>query len=83
MVVVLKELTDANLTNYYEKHTAYYLIYNIFLMRQFVENQMPGWRWTGEIDSPILGTEGNKEFLCHLKNDPGTGKSRNEVSSPV
>ena len=50
---------------------------------QFVENQMPGWRWTGEIDSPILGTEGNKEFLCHLKNDPGTRKSRNEISSPV
>ncbi len=52
-------------------------------VRQFVENQMPGWRWTGEIDSPILGTEGNKEFLCHLKNDPGTRKGRNEVSSPV
>ncbi len=35
-------------------------------VRQFVLSHMPGWHWAGEIDSPILGTEGNKEFLCHL-----------------
>ena len=37
-------------------------------VRQFVEASLPGWRWTGLMDSPILGTEGNKEFLACLKN---------------
>ena len=39
-------------------------------VRLFVGGQMPGWRWIGDIDSPILGTEGNKEFLCHLSTRP-------------
>ena len=37
-------------------------------VRRFVETSLPGWRWTGVIASPILGTEGNKEFLACLKN---------------
>ena len=37
-------------------------------VRQFVESSLPGWRWTGVMDSPILGTEGNKEFLACLQN---------------
>lgn len=37
-------------------------------VRRFVEDSLPGWRWTGVIDSPILGTEGNKEFLACLQN---------------
>jgi 23S rRNA (cytidine1920-2'-O)/16S rRNA (cytidine1409-2'-O)-methyltransferase len=32
----------------------------------FVEN-MPKLEWNGVIDSPILGGEGNKEFLCCLR----------------
>lgn len=38
-------------------------------VREFVAKHAPAWRWVGEIDSPILGTEGNKEFLCHLARD--------------
>ena len=37
-------------------------------VKQFVEQRLPRWRWTGVTDSPILGTEGNKEFLTCLKN---------------
>ena len=37
-------------------------------VRRFVEDSLPGWRWTGVMDSPILGTEGNKEFLACLQN---------------
>lgn len=37
-------------------------------VRRFVKDSMPGWRWTGVVDSPILGTEGNKEFLACLQN---------------
>ena len=37
-------------------------------IRGFVEAHLPTWRWTGLIDSPILGTEGNKEFLACLRN---------------
>ena len=37
-------------------------------IRSFVENRLPHWHWTGVVDSPILGTEGNKEFLACLKN---------------
>ncbi len=37
-------------------------------VRHFVEGSLPGWRWTGVMDSPILGTEGNKEFLACLQN---------------
>ena len=41
-------------------------------VEQFVTDHAPGWRWNGRMDSPILGTEGNKEFLCHLgRADPG------------
>ena len=36
-------------------------------VRSFVELSLPDWRWTGVMDSPILGTEGNKEFLACLK----------------
>ncbi len=35
-------------------------------VKEFVVAHAPEWRWAGEMDSPILGTEGNKEFLCHL-----------------
>ncbi len=35
-------------------------------VKEFVAAHAPAWRWAGEMDSPILGTEGNKEFLCHL-----------------
>ena len=31
-----------------------------------VETRLPNWRWTGVTPSPILGTEGNKEFLACL-----------------
>ena len=37
-------------------------------VRRFVEQSLLGWRWTGVMDSPILGTEGNKEFLACLQN---------------
>ena len=37
-------------------------------VRGFVESSLPGWRWTGVVDSPILGTEGNHEFLACLQN---------------
>ena len=36
-------------------------------VKEFVSTHAPGWRWLGEMDSPILGTEGNKEFLCYLR----------------
>ena len=36
-------------------------------VRGFVETALRGWRWTGVMDSPILGTEGNKEFLACLQ----------------
>ncbi len=36
-------------------------------VRRFVESGLPNWRWTGVMDSPILGTEGNKEFLACLQ----------------
>ena len=36
-------------------------------IRRYVEESLPRWRWTGVIDSPILGTEGNKEFLACLQ----------------
>ena len=36
-------------------------------VRRHVEEHLPSWRWTGVVDSPILGTEGNKEFLACLQ----------------
>jgi 23S rRNA (cytidine1920-2'-O)/16S rRNA (cytidine1409-2'-O)-methyltransferase len=36
-------------------------------IRRFVEEHLPTWRWTGWMDSPILGAEGNKEFLACLR----------------
>ena len=38
-------------------------------VKEFAPAHAPHWRWAGEMDSPILGTEGNKEFLCHLVRD--------------
>jgi 23S rRNA (cytidine1920-2'-O)/16S rRNA (cytidine1409-2'-O)-methyltransferase len=36
-------------------------------IRAFVANQLTNWRWTGVIDSPILGTQGNKEYLACIR----------------
>ncbi len=36
-------------------------------VRRYTETQLPNWRWTGVMDSPILGAEGNKEFLACLQ----------------
>ena len=36
-------------------------------VRAFAAERLPDWRWTGVIDSPILGTTGNKEFLACLQ----------------
>lgn len=36
-------------------------------IRRFKEG-LPGWKWEGVIDSPILGGDGNKEFLACLRN---------------
>ena len=36
-------------------------------VRRHVEDALPRWRWTGVMDSPILGAEGNKEFLACLQ----------------
>ena len=36
-------------------------------VRQFAGASLPNWRWTGVMDSPILGAEGNKEFLACLQ----------------
>ena len=36
-------------------------------IREFVGSALPTWRWTGLIDSPILGAQGNKEFLACLR----------------
>lgn len=36
-------------------------------IQRFVEECLPTWHWTGVMDSPILGTEGNKEFLACLQ----------------
>ena len=36
-------------------------------VRRHVEEHLPSWRWTGVVDSPILGAEGNKEFLACLQ----------------
>ena len=36
-------------------------------VRAFVASNLTDWRWTGVIDSPILGTSGNKEFLVCLQ----------------
>ena len=36
-------------------------------VRAFAAERFPDWRWTGVIDSPILGTTGNKEFLACLQ----------------
>ena len=35
-------------------------------IREFVEG-LPGWNWCGCIESPILGGQGNKEFLACLR----------------
>ena len=37
-------------------------------IRAFTELHLPNWRWTGVVESPILGSEGNKEFLACLRN---------------
>ena len=37
-------------------------------VRRFVADTLPSWRWTGIMESPILGAEGNKEFLACLQN---------------
>lgn len=36
-------------------------------VRAFAAGEFPDWRWTGVIDSPILGASGNKEFLACLQ----------------
>ena len=36
-------------------------------VRCFAGFSLPNWRWTGVVDSPILGAEGNKEFLACLQ----------------
>ena len=36
-------------------------------VRAFAASNLPDWHWTGVIDSPILGTSGNKEFLACLQ----------------
>lgn len=36
-------------------------------VQRHVRDFLPSWRWTGVIPSPILGTEGNKEFLACLQ----------------
>ena len=36
-------------------------------VRAFVATALPGWRWAGECDSPITGTDGNHEYFCHLR----------------
>jgi 23S rRNA (cytidine1920-2'-O)/16S rRNA (cytidine1409-2'-O)-methyltransferase len=36
-------------------------------IRDFVGEQLTNWRWTGVIDSPILGTQGNKEYLVCIR----------------
>ncbi len=36
-------------------------------VRQFAGERLGNWRWTGVIESPILGTQGNKEFLACLR----------------
>jgi 23S rRNA (cytidine1920-2'-O)/16S rRNA (cytidine1409-2'-O)-methyltransferase len=36
-------------------------------IRTFVAEQLTNWRWTGVIDSPILGAQGNKEYLACIR----------------
>jgi 23S rRNA (cytidine1920-2'-O)/16S rRNA (cytidine1409-2'-O)-methyltransferase len=36
-------------------------------VRLFAGERLGNWRWTGVIESPILGTQGNKEFLACLR----------------
>lgn len=36
-------------------------------IRRFAGGTLPTWRWTGVIESPILGGHGNKEFLVCLR----------------
>jgi 23S rRNA (cytidine1920-2'-O)/16S rRNA (cytidine1409-2'-O)-methyltransferase len=36
-------------------------------IRTFVAEHLTNWRWTGVIDSPILGTQGNKEYLACIR----------------
>ena len=36
-------------------------------VRAFAAGHLADWRWTGVMDSPILGTTGNKEFLACLQ----------------
>lgn len=36
-------------------------------VRVFAGERLGNWRWTGVIESPILGTQGNKEFLACLR----------------
>ena len=36
-------------------------------VQSFIALRHPDWHWTGVIDSPILGTNGNKEFLACLQ----------------
>lgn len=33
-------------------------------IREFVRAR--GWRWGGVVESPITGTDGNQEYLCHI-----------------
>ena len=36
-------------------------------VQAFVTDQLPNWRWTGVLDSPILGAQGNKEYLACIR----------------
>lgn len=36
-------------------------------IRRYAAESLPTWRWTGVIESPILGGHGNKEFLACLR----------------
>ena len=40
---------------------------SVLKIQGFVESSLPSWKWVGVMDSPILGTEGNKEFLACLR----------------
>jgi 23S rRNA (cytidine1920-2'-O)/16S rRNA (cytidine1409-2'-O)-methyltransferase len=36
----------------------------------FVRTEMPGLKWVGTVESPLIGPAGNREFLALLQSDP-------------
>ena len=51
-------------------------------VRRHVGEALPSWRWTGMVPSPILGAEGNKEFLACLQKSSASSATPRSAAPP-